>query len=232
MVNSSLKFIFLKRYAIIVAGGQGLRFGSAVPKQFLPVNGRPILFYTLEKFHGIADEIILVLPESHQHYWKELCLNESFQIPVTVISGGESRSQSVLNGLNAIPGPGIVAIHDAVRPFVSRKLINKLYQIATEKGNAVPVIPMQESLRFREDNRNYSVDRKDYSVVQTPQCFNLQVIINAYKNMGTGRFTDDASVLENAGEPIYLVDGETSNIKVTFEEDILYAEALLKSSDL
>ncbi|MDQ3049964.1 MAG: 2-C-methyl-D-erythritol 4-phosphate cytidylyltransferase [Bacteroidota bacterium] len=222
----------MKRYAIIVAGGQGLRFGAAIPKQFLSVNGRPILFYTLEKFHGIADEIILVLPESHQEYWKELCDKESFRIPVTIITGGDSRTQSVMNGLSAINGNGIVAIHDAVRPFVSKQLLNQLYQVATEKGNAVPVIAMPESIRFRDVNSNYSVNRTDYAIVQTPQCFNLQLIKKAYHNIGSGIFTDDASVLENSGEAVYLVEGETYNIKVTYREDILYAEALLKSSIL
>jgi 2-C-methyl-D-erythritol 4-phosphate cytidylyltransferase len=219
----------LKRYAIIVAGGQGLRLGAETPKQFLPVKGRPLLFYTLEKFQGIADEIILVLPGSHMDFWKELCRSANFESGAKLVEGGESRSQSVMNGLLSLNGDGVVAIHDAVRPFVSQSLIEKLFNEAILEGNAVPVVAIKESMRFRDDQGNHAVNRTDFVAVQTPQCFDIKLIRNAYLNSGTGSFTDDASVFEHSGGVIHLIEGETANIKITFREDVAFAEALLKS---
>lgn len=219
----------MKRYAIIVAGGQGLRLGTEIPKQFLPVKGRPLLFYTLEKFQGIADEIILVLPASHIDYWKELCLTAKFDSGARLVEGGENRTLSVMNGLLALNGNGVVAIHDAVRPFVSKALIEKLFEEAALHGNAVPVIPVKESMRFRDDKDNYSVDRGNYVAVQTPQCFDCQKIISAYQKAGPGVFTDDASIFEHVGGVVHLVQGETTNIKITFKEDVAFAEALLNT---
>ena len=211
------------------AGGQGLRLGGEIPKQFLPVKGRPLLFYTLEKFQGIADEIILVLPESHMDFWKELCRSANFESGAKLVEGGESRSQSVLNGLLSLNGDGVVAIHDAVRPLVSKNLINKLFEEAAIYGNAVPVVPIRESMRLRNEKESHSVNRSAYVAVQTPQCFIFQSIVKSYQNKGAGVFTDDASVFEHSGGVIHLVEGETTNIKITFKEDVAFAEALLNS---
>ena len=222
----------MKRYAIIVAGGQGLRLGEDTPKQFLPVSGRPLLFYTLEKFQGIADEIILVLPAAHMQYWKELCLSEKFDSGAKLVTGGINRTQSVLNGLSALSGDGVVAIHDAVRPFVSRSLIEKLFEEAVLHGNAVPVIPIRESMRFRNNQESYSVDRSNYLAVQTPQCFDCQKIITSYQKSKEASFTDDAGVFEHSGGTIHTVEGETTNVKVTFREDIIFAEALMRAMNM
>lgn len=222
----------MKRYAILVAGGQGLRIGSEIPKQFLPLNGRPILFYTLEKFHGIADEIILVLPETHIAYWKELCRNLNFETNARLVVGGINRTQSVMNGLLLLKGKGVVAIHDAVRPLISKKLIEKLYEQALLHGNSVPCVLVNESLRFRNEAGNHAVNRKDFVAVQTPQCFDYHKIFNAYNKRGNKIFTDDAGVFEHSGESIILVEGETFNIKITFEEDLVYAAALLNASKM
>jgi len=222
----------LKRYAIIVAGGQGLRVGNDIPKQFLPLNGRPVLFYTLEKFHGIADEIILVLPATHMAYWEEICSTSNFVSNARLVAGGINRTQSVMNGLLLLNGEGVVAIHDAVRPLISRKLIEKLYEQALMHGNAVPCIPIHESLRFRNEVGNHAVNRMDFVAVQTPQCFEYQKIVTAYHQTGDAVFTDDASVFEHSGGTINLVEGETKNIKITFEEDLAYAAALLNAGKM
>lgn len=222
----------MKRYAIIVAGGQGLRLGAEIPKQFLPLKGKPMLFYTLEKFEGIADEIILVLPASHFDYWNELCRLADFETEVKLVEGGENRTSSVLNGLSALQGNGIVAIHDAVRPLVSKSLIMKLYEEAERNGNAVPVTQIKESMRFRDSQESHSVERSKYVAVQTPQCFDFQKLVNAYQQHTNETFTDDASVWEFAGGTVHLVDGETTNLKITYKEDLAYAETLMNAGIL
>lgn len=218
----------MKRYAVIVAGGKGLRFGAELPKQFLQIKGRPLLFYTLDKFLGIADEIILVLPETHFEFWNDLKEKYNFHPEVKIVRGGDSRTSSVINGLNEIEGNGLVAIHDAVRPLVSRQLIEKLYSEATIHGNSVPGIPVSESLRIiDETNGNKAVNRANYIAIQTPQCFDFATIKSNYQNINGKEFSDDASVYENAGGKIHIVTGESTNIKITYKEDIFFAEGLL-----
>lgn len=219
----------MKKFAIVVAGGSGVRMGGGIPKQFLPLLGKPVLMHTLEKFQGLVDEIILVLPAEHFAFWKELCEEHSFHLKVNLVEGGSSRSQSVMNGLDLISDPGIVAIHDAVRPLVSRGLISVLLQSSLIHGNAVPVIPVRESLRSVKAQLNESVNRDGFVMVQTPQCFDLELIKSSYRNHEDIQFSDDASVFEFSGNRIHLEKGETSNIKITFKEDILFAEALLQS---
>lgn len=219
----------MKKYAIIVAGGQGQRLGSEIPKQFISINHRPILFYTLEKFHGIADEIILVLPASHIDFWFQLCTDFDFNSRSVVVHGGSSRSESVMNGLKVLNGEGIVAIHDAVRPLVSRELILKLFSEAELHGNAIPVLPARDSLRMLNNQGSKAVNRDQFVAVQTPQCFNSQLIMDSYVRSGNGVFTDDATVFENSGGNIHLVQGENQNIKITFREDIALAESLLNA---
>ncbi len=220
----------MKKAAIIVAGGSGERIGGHLPKQFVNIKGKPLLFYTLEKFHGITDEIILVLPEIHLTTWEKLYLDFRKDVPIRVVVGGNTRSESVKNGLAEIEGSGVVAIHDAVRPFVSRKLVVRLLEEASLFGNAIPFIQVKESLRYQTQLSGKAVNRLEYVSVQTPQCFDIQIIKNAYRKLSDKTLTDDASLAEQAGETIHLVLGETTNIKITFPEDFIIAEALLSAS--
>jgi len=222
----------MKRYAIIVAGGHGNRLGGTIPKQFLLLRGKPVIIHTLEKFRGIADEIILVLPSAQIEYWKQLCKTHQYSHSFLIVEGGATRTDSVMNGLLAIPGPGIVAIHDAVRPLVSKVLIETLYTTAEKSGSAIPVVPVRESLRILHKLDNQAVNREEYVSVQTPQCFDYKQIMNAYQNLGQKNFSDDAGVFEHSGGKINVIEGESYNIKITFKEDIAFAEALLEATDM
>lgn len=213
----------MKYYAIIVAGGKGNRMNKTVPKQFLELNGRPILMHTLEAFHNcvLNPELILVL-NIHQHaYWEELCIAHNFHIPHLVIKGGEERFNSVKNGLKIIKGKAVVAIHDAVRPLVTPELILNAYQLAEEKGNAVAAIQPVDSVRIKREGMNSeALNRDELYLVQTPQTFQSEQLKKAYLQPYRNEFTDDASVVEKAGFPINLVAGEKSNIKITYEQDL------------
>ena len=219
----------MKKFALIVAGGSGNRMNSNVPKQFLELLGRPVLMHTMEAFHRYdhAIKLILVLPETWISFWEDLCKKHNFNLEHQLISGGKVRFQSVQNGLREIYEDGIVFIHDGVRPLVSRETIHNCYEIAVKKGNSLPVIPVSESIREVNKNQSRAVDRSGYFLVQTPQTFRVALIQKAYKNADSDDYTDDASVLENMGESINLTEGNRENIKITFPEDILFAEAIL-----
>lgn len=216
-------------YVIIVAGGKGLRMGSDMPKQFLPVGGIPVLMLTIRRFHDYDStmSIILVLPESQQEYWHGLCEKHSFDIPHIIVKGGATRFHSVKNGLSAIPGNanGVVGVHDGVRPFPSIEVIRRCYDTARNTGTAVPVIPVVETLRHVSEG---TVPRDAYKLVQTPQAFDIGLLKNAYRQEYTGAFTDDASVAESMGHAITLVDGNRENIKITTPFDLTVAEALAR----
>jgi 2-C-methyl-D-erythritol 4-phosphate cytidylyltransferase len=216
----------VKKIALIVGGGTGSRMGSDVPKQFLSLAGKPVLFHTLEKFRDIADHIVLVLPDAQFHYWKRLCTDHHFDLPHILVAGGATRSQSVFNGLQSLNADGVVAIHDAVRPLVSEQLITTLFNDAITHGSAVPVIPVRESLRKKSGK---AVNREDYLIVQTPQCFRIDDIMAAYIHAGNSSFSDDASVFECNGGAIHTVEGESGNFKITFREDLAAAEAMITS---
>jgi 2-C-methyl-D-erythritol 4-phosphate cytidylyltransferase len=220
----------IKNFVIIVAGGSGSRMGTQIPKQFLELCGKPVLMHTIQVFHDFDPEskIILVLPEDQQSFWKGLCLKHSFSLQDQVVSGGKTRFHSVQNGLSQIDGEGIVFIHDGVRPLVSKKTLERCLATAQKNGNAIPVLPVNESLRKQEGNLNISVDRSQYFSVQTPQTFRSDQIIKAFEQEFDPAFTDDASVAENAGFPIYLVEGNRENIKITTPIDLNVAEAFLK----
>lgn len=218
----------MKKIALIVAGGSGARMGSDVPKQFLLLKGKPVLLHTMEKFRGIADEIVVVLPVAQMNKWKHLCTAYGCDTEHRTVAGGNTRIASVRCGLEALGGDGLVAIHDAVRPLVSSELIAQLFNSATIHGSAVPLIPVRETLRKVEQETAIAVKRDDFRLVQTPQVFHIEEIRKAYANVGNDSFTDDASVFECAGGKIHTVDGETTNLKITFPEDLLIAEALLK----
>lgn len=220
----------MKYYAIIVAGGKGNRMQNTVAKQFLELNGKPILMHTLEAFHDcvLNPEIILVL-NIHQHlFWEELCASHQFKIPHQVIKGGQERFDSVKNGLKIIKGKGIVAIHDAVRPLVTAELILKSFQTAQEKGNAIAAIQPVDSVRIKKEGvASEALNRDELFLIQTPQTFQTEQLKKAYLQPYRNEFTDDASVVEKAGFSINLLPGERSNIKITYEQDLEMAAFLL-----
>lgn len=221
----------MRKYAIVVAGGKGTRMGSDVPKQFLPVGGKPVLMHTLEAFRRYDEEmkLILVLPLSQQSRWRELCNTCSFVVPHTVVEGGETRFHSVRNGLSQIPSEeeALVAVHDGVRPFVAQRVISECFRAAAEKGAAIPVVDIVETVRKVADGSSRTVSREDYKLVQTPQVFRLSLLKEAYGRPYVPAFTDDASVVEAAGGKVFLVEGNRENIKITTQFDMKVANALL-----
>ncbi|MBB5638819.1 2-C-methyl-D-erythritol 4-phosphate cytidylyltransferase [Pedobacter cryoconitis] len=221
----------MKYYAIIVAGGKGNRMNLAVAKQFLELDGKPILMHTLEAFNQcvLNPEIILVL-NIHQHlFWEELCIKHDFKIPHQVIKGGQERFDSVRNGLKNIKGKAIVAIHDAVRPLVNAELILQSYQMAEEKGNAIAAIQPVDSVRIKRDGQDSeALSRDELYLIQTPQTFQVEQLRKAYLQPYRNEFTDDASVVERAGFSIHLLPGDRSNIKITYQQDLEMASFLLK----
>lgn len=215
---------------IIVAGGKGLRMGGNVPKQFREIGGRPVLMRTIECFYRFdpAMKMILVLPEIQKAYWTELCRQYAFRIPYVLVDGGDTRFQSVKNGLAMAADGGLTGIHDGVRPFVAQETIARCYAAAAETGTAVPVMPVVESLRQVETGENnHSVERAAFRIVQTPQVFRTDLLKQAYERPFQSFYTDDASVVEAAGGRIILVEGNRENIKLTTPFDLKVAEALL-----
>ncbi len=215
----------MNRYAVIVAGGSGTRMGADVPKQFLLLAGRPVLMHTLERFASC--ECILVLPDSQVSYWRGLCKAHRFTQPHTIVCGGASRSESVMNGLSRVPDDALVAIHDGVRPLVAQTVIEESFKAAAQYGSAVPVIDCVDSLRKGTKEQNEAVNRAEYLLVQTPQTFQAHRIKQAYQQAENAIQTDDATVLEHAGTPIHLIKGNKGNIKITLPVDLKIAEALL-----
>ena len=219
-------------YIIIVAGGKGLRMGGDIPKQFLPVGGIPVLMRTMMRFHEYSPElqIILVLPKTQQEYWNSLCRQHQFNIPYMLADGGKTRFHSVQNGLALVPDDtdGVVGVHDGVRPFVSVETIARCYDEARQSGAVVPVIPVVETVRHLDaDGVSHTVPRDEYRLVQTPQCFSIQLLKAANEQPYNDGFTDDASVVESFGHEIRLVDGNRENIKLTTPGDMKMAEMLI-----
>ena len=219
-------------YVIIVAGGKGLRMGSDIPKQFLPIGGKPVLMRTLERFRAYSEalQIILVLPEAQQDYWQELCRQYGFQVEYQLANGGQTRFHSVQNGLALVPddAEGVVGVHDGVRPFPSIEVIRNCYATARTAKAVIPVIPVVETVRHLEGKGSVTVPRGDYRLVQTPQTFDIQLLKAANRQPYNDGFTDDASVVESYGHQITLVEGNRENIKITTPYDIVVAEALCK----
>ena len=216
----------MKKVALIVAGGKGERMNTDIPKQFLVLNDLPILMHSLNAFSHL-DKIILVLPRAQIENWEELCKQYNFILKHTVVAGGINRFGSVKNGLAKIDEGSIVAIHDGVRPLVSKNLINKLLG-ATKKGNGIiPIVAVKDSIRKVEGYKSKAVSRSNLHKVQTPQCFFASTLKDAYKQNFSLFFTDDASVLESNGGKIITILGEEKNLKITTEEDLRIAEALI-----
>lgn len=227
-------------YIIIVAGGKGLRMGGDIPKQFLPIGGRPILMRTLERFREYSPtlQIILVLPKDQHDYWLQLCKEYDFKVDYQMTDGGETRFHSVQHGLTLIPddAEGVVGVHDGVRPFPAIEVIHNCYETARQKKAVIPVIPVVETVRRilldNQDNQespvSHTVPRNDYRLVQTPQTFDIQLLKAANRQPYNDNFTDDASVVEAFGQEITLVEGNRENIKITTPYDMMVAEVLIK----
>ncbi len=223
-------------YVVIVAGGKGLRMGSDIPKQFLPIGGRPVLMRTIERFQAYSPtlQIILVLPKAQQDYWRQLCRDYHFAVEYLLADGGETRFHSVQHGLALIPddAEGVVGVHDGVRPFPSIEVIRRCYETAREQKAVIPVIPVVETLRHLSPSTlppsSQTVPRGDYRLVQTPQTFDIQLLKAANRQPYNDGFTDDASVVEAYGHSITLVEGNRENIKITTPYDITVAEAIIR----
>ena len=219
-------------YVIIVAGGKGMRMGTELPKQFLPVAGKPVLMRTIERFCQFSRDLnfIVVLPQSQHAYWHSLCQKHHFTIPHTIINGGDTRFASSKNGLSHIPNDaqGLVAIHDGVRPFVSVDVISRCFNEARASGTAVPVIPAIDTLRQvnTETGETFTVNRSLFRAVQTPQVFDIALAHRAFSQPYRDSFTDDASVIESLGVKISMVEGNRENIKLTTPFDLKVAEVL------
>jgi len=223
-----------KKYAIIVGGGIGTRMNSSTPKQFMKLNGKPVLMHSITKFNecGLNLEIIVVLPSQQINSWHQLCKEHNFTIPITIVEGGDTRYDSVKNSLHHVVEAGLVAVHDAVRPLVNVKTILAAYRDAEMYGNAVPAIPLNDSIRKIESGKSIAVDRSRYCVIQTPQCFQVATLKKAYQKEYKPTFTDDASIVEACGEQIHLIDGTLENIKITNPQDLVVAETILKITPL
>jgi len=223
----------MHKVVIIVAGGKGERMGASTPKQFLELAGKPILMHTLEKFKQAVPsiEIILALPENQIDFWEELFHKYQFtKVRHQIVKGGQTRFHSAQNALSLIKQKSIVAIHDGVRPLVSEETILRCFSEAENKGNAIPVVEVVDSLRHfsKQPKRNEAVSRNCYKIVQTPQCFTSELILKAYNQDFDKLFTDDATVVEKLGETINLVPGNRENIKITTAEDLIIAAAFMK----
>lgn len=218
----------MTRTALIVAGGKGLRMGSDLPKQFLPIAGKPVLMHTLEAFYRFDEgiNILLVLPTEQQAFWRELCHKHQFSIAHTIVDGGETRFHSVQNGLKYVES-GLVGVHDGVRPFVSQQVIERCYHLAAEKKAVIPVVDVVETVRHLTGRGSETVNRSDYKLVQTPQVFEVELLKQAYAQPYTPSFTDDASVVEAMGTPVYLAEGNRENIKITTPFDLKISSVLV-----
>jgi 2-C-methyl-D-erythritol 4-phosphate cytidylyltransferase len=218
-----------KEYALIVSGGKGTRMKTTTPKQFIELLGRPILMHTIDAFFRYSEKVmvVLVLPEDDFETWKSLCKKHSFNKPVQVQKGGDTRFQSVKNGLDQVPDDGLVAIHDGVRPLVSEDIIGASYRLAAVHQSAVAAVRLKESIRMTDQDNTKAMDRSKFRLIQTPQTFATSLIKKAYQIKDDPSLTDDASVAERSGHIISLFEGSYENIKITTPEDLIVAEALL-----
>ncbi len=199
------------------------------PKQFLHIDGRPVLAHSINAFlrYDPGIKVIIVLPRGYESVWKDLSLKHN--VPRHIVAeGGPTRFHSVKSGLMHADAEGLLAIHDGVRPLVSQKLIGTVFELAEKTGNAIPAISPLESVRQTDQAMSKPLPREKVRLVQTPQCFRSSLIINAYNTQYDERFTDDACVMEKQGERLFLVEGDPDNIKITTQSDLIIADALLK----
>lgn len=226
--------ITMDKCAVIVAGGSGLRMGTSLPKQFLLLRNKPVLWYTLTAFlDSYPDmQIILVLPEQHLETGRSIIQSTYNPDRIWMTLGGETRYHSVQNGLQHIHHHCMVFVHDGVRCLVSPELIRRCYEASMEKGNAIPAITAVDSIRIKNGETNYIIDREQVRIIQTPQTFHSGIIKSAFQQPYQENFTDEASVVETTGMKINLIDGEADNIKITRRIDMLIAEKLLEEREL
>lgn len=220
----------MKYFAVIVAGGSGLRMQTEIPKQFLILNGKPVIMHTISAFLASPQkpEILVVLNEQHFGLWEILCEQYSFNLKPQLVSGGNTRFYSVKAALDLIEEESVIAIHDAVRPLIHPETIAAAYELALQKGNAVVAVPSKDSVRLQNQNGvSQSLNRSAVFLVQTPQTFQSKIIKKAYEQLYDEYFTDDASVAERAGEQINLLAGDPDNFKITFPIDLRLAEMIL-----
>ena len=219
----------MNQISIIVAGGSGTRMNTDIPKQFLLLRNDPVLMRTIREFHGYNPdmEIIVVLPPDQVKYWKTLCRKHKFTIPHTIIEGGRTRHHSVKKAMERVSPGMLVAVHDGVRPLVSRALIQTCFDTALVLGNAVPVTELSDSIRRVEGEKNFRADRSIFRMVQTPQVFQSDILIHAFRQKYDPVFTDEATLAENAGHRIQLVTGQPENIKITTSLDMCIAGAII-----
>jgi 2-C-methyl-D-erythritol 4-phosphate cytidylyltransferase len=222
----------MKKYAIIVAAGSGQRMGAEMPKQFLLLNGKPLLQYTIQSFlYSYQDmNIILVLPQAYILQGQEIITKIDAEEKVQITAGGETRFQSVKNGLAYITHPSVVFIHDGVRCMVSQKLIQNCFEQAIEKGSAVPAVAAIDSIRIDEGFTHYTIDRNKVRIIQTPQTFQSEVLAEAFKQEYDSAFTDEATVVEAAGNKVFLIEGDYNNLKITRPLDLYVAEKILEGN--
>ncbi|TFF35997.1 2-C-methyl-D-erythritol 4-phosphate cytidylyltransferase [Mucilaginibacter psychrotolerans] len=228
--SSKISNLKSKYYAVIVAGGSGTRMQSVLPKQFIELNGKPVLMHTLEAFAGstLQPQLVVVLHASYHELWKELCAVHNFAIIHTLIAGGETRFHSVKNAIDQITDKNVlIAVHDAVRPLISPAVIDEAYNCAEAQGSAVVAVKSRDSVRQLRGDTSQSLNRDDIYLVQTPQTFRSALLREAYQQPFDPKFTDDASVVEQLGFEIQLIEGNYSNIKITFPDDIAIAETLI-----
>ena len=221
----------MKQFALIVAGGSGTRMGSVLPKQFLLLQGKPVLFHTLKAFIDALPgiQIILVLPEEHLELGKEIVDGFFDKSQILLTAGGETRFHSVQNGLRHVTEESVIFVHDGVRCLVTPALIHRCFQTAVETGSAVPVIEMKDSVRIVSEDGNEPLDRGRLRIVQTPQTFHSKILLPAFEIDYKERFTDEATVVEAFGLKVSLVEGETTNIKITNPVDLLIASSILEN---
>jgi 2-C-methyl-D-erythritol 4-phosphate cytidylyltransferase len=220
--------MYSNKIAIIVAGGTGQRMGSVVPKQFLEIEGKSILLHTIDQFVNAFDDIslVVVLPEGYIEEGKKLLKNRT-KNPIQFIAGGETRFQSVKNGLTAVKEKSIVFVHDAVRCLLTPALVQRCYQQAVENGSAIPAVSSTDTVRIMENEKHHLFDREKVMLIQTPQTFQSEIILTAFDQAYQPNFTDEANVVEASGQPVFLVDGEFENIKITRPLDLAIATYVL-----
>ncbi len=221
--------MYSKKIAIIVAGGTGQRMGSVVPKQFLAIQGKPILLHTIDQFVAAFSDIqlVVVLPEGYVQEGKDLLSKNGFTKNIVFVAGGDTRFQSVKNGLAQVKESAIVFVHDAVRCLLTPALIQRCYQQALENGSAIPAVSSTDTVRLLRGEKNEVFDRESVMLIQTPQTFQSDILLDAFNQTFDPIFTDEANVIEANGKPVFLVDGEFENIKITRPLDLAIAEYIL-----
>lgn len=224
----------MKFFAIIVAGGSGIRMNTELPKQFLLLKGKPVIMHSILAFYSSPQkpEIVVVLNEQHFNLWQQLCEEHKFTLPHILVAGGKTRFESVKKALDTIRENSVIAIHDAVRPLISTSIIAEAYKTALKVGNAVVAVPSKDSVRLLHPNGNsQSINRSEVFLVQTPQTFQSAILKKAYEQEYVDNFTDDASVVERDGVQINLLEGHPDNFKITFPADLWLAEMILKEKN-